>query len=55
MIKIALTIPQLTAAKALKEGKVVNSKRVGIWIIIETEKGKNPYIWRNNGWRPYSV
>lgn len=50
MTQVTLTIEQQAAAEKLREGKVLIAYRDGNAIRMETEYGRDPYVWRD-GWR----
>jgi len=53
MIKeVTLTKEQKDAAKVLGTGEVIFAYFDGKSIHMETEVGKDPYVWRNNKWVP---
>lgn len=51
MTETTLTQEQQAAAALLKEGDVVFSYRDGNSIRMETEMGRDPYVWRDGAWR----
>ncbi|MCL4683104.1 MAG: hypothetical protein KJZ92_17785 [Rhodocyclaceae bacterium] len=52
MKEVKLTKEQRAAAATLKEGEILFAYKDGSAIRMETEKGRDPYVWRNGGWRP---
>lgn len=50
--EIEPTEEMVEAARLLKTGKIIYCYRDGTSIRMETENGRDPYVWRDNEWRP---
>jgi len=55
MESITLTEDQKTKARALNEGAILIAYRDGSVLRMETAKGVDPYVWRENQWRAMEV
>lgn len=52
MMEIKPTAEMIEAAKKLGTGSIIYCYQDGTSIRMETEDGNDPYVWRNNEWRP---